>query len=168
MPSRTPRAYFLTWTCYGAWLHGDPRGSVAPGWNAPGTAYLAPNASRMRLEQRRLEGAPAELDPAARAVVAAALRDHATFRGWELVAVNVRSNHVHLVIRAADVSPERMMTEFKAWATRRLREQRLVTAEARVWTRHGSTRYLWRAEEIEAAAEYVLHGQDGPGRARKE
>jgi hypothetical protein len=47
----TPLAYFITFTCYRTWLHGDERGSVDDEHNAPGTAVLPPDAqSRSREE----------------------------------------------------------------------------------------------------------------------
>ena len=159
---REPQAYFLTWTCYGTWLHGDPRGSVAPGWNTPGTETLAPNPHRQRFEAVRMNAPAFELDTAARQVVMHALADHASHRGWELLTVNVRSNHIHVVVRSAGVQPERMLTEFKAWATRRLREAGQAEADATLWTRHGSTRYLWTPTSVEAAVVYVAEGQDSP------
>jgi hypothetical protein len=51
------------------------------------------------------------------------------------------------------------MTTLKAWSTRRLREARLVEVGARVWSRHGSTRYLWTTESVETACRYVIDSQ---------
>jgi REP element-mobilizing transposase RayT len=157
---REPLAYFLTWTCYGTWLHGDARGSVAPGWNSPGTETIAPHPRREQFEARRMTSPPFELGPAARQVVNRVLADHAAQRDWELLAVNVRSNHVHAIVRPAGLKPERMLAEFKAWSTRRLREQGHAAPDATLWTRHGSTRYLWTPANVEAAVVYVVEGQD--------
>jgi len=52
------------------------------------------------------------------------------------------------------------MGQWKAWSTRRLRERGWVGAEQPVWTRHGSTRYLWRGCNVESALAYVEVGQD--------
>jgi hypothetical protein len=54
------------------------------------------------------------------------------------------------------------MTEFKAWSTRRLRAADHVQAGHRVWTHHGSTRYLWNERQISAAVDYVELAQDMP------
>jgi hypothetical protein len=75
-----------------------------------------------------------------------------------LHAVNVRTNHVHLVV-SANLTPEQVLTSLKAWCTRRLREAGLVAEGFKPWSRHGSTRYLWRTDQIEAAVSYVLEGQ---------
>ncbi|MEQ8849023.1 hypothetical protein, partial [Botrimarina sp.] len=73
---------------------------------------------------------------------------------------NVRTNHAHAVVAAA-ATPERVMNDFKSWATRRLRDSGLVDRSAKVWSRHGSTRYLWDKRAVEAACCYVAEGQ-GP------
>ena len=39
-------------------------------------------------------------------------------RGWSLLAAHVRSNHVHTVVEA-EVPPERVMGDFKTYASRR-------------------------------------------------
>ena len=49
----------------------------------------------------------------------AALRSHCAHRGWGLLAAHVRSNHVHAVVEA-EVRPEKIMNEFKAYASREL------------------------------------------------
>ncbi len=76
------------------------------------------------------------------------------------MAANVRTNHVHVVVAGAE-TPERMMTAFKAWSTRRMREAGLV-AEGSPWSRHGSTRYLWDETELADAVAYVMDGQGAP------
>ena len=51
------------------------------------------------------------------------------------------------------------MTSLKAWGTRRLVARGLVNRGSPVWARHGSTRYLWRENHVEAAVDYVLNQQ---------
>ena len=78
---------------------------------------------------------------------------------WQILALSVRTNHVHVVVAGAAVPPERMMGQLKAWATRRLREAGCVSTNVRVWTHHGSTRYLWKERSVEAAIDYVTDQQ---------
>jgi len=157
-----PLAYFLTWTCYGSWLHGDERGSVDREHNVAGTPYLPPDPSRRQSDTQRLKHPPVTLSDAARRVVEQAIREHCRLRGWSLLAVNVRGNHVHVVVVCpAEVPPERALGQFKAWATRRLRQARLVDARARVWTHHGSTRWINDTRSLNRAISYVREGQDG-------
>jgi REP element-mobilizing transposase RayT len=89
------------------------------------------------------------------------MRDVCNYRGWRLEALNIRTNHVHVVV-SAPVAPELVMTTLKAWATRRCREVGSIAPEQRLWTRHGSTRYLWTDQAIDQAAEYVAERQGPP------
>jgi REP element-mobilizing transposase RayT len=57
---------------------------------------------------------PYVLDEADRAVVLSAIRRHCAYRGWNLLAAHVRSNHVHTVVEA-DARPERIINEFKSY-----------------------------------------------------
>lgn len=54
------------------------------------------------------------------------------------------------------------MSDFKAYASRRLKERLQEVADCKRWAQHGSTRYLWTEEEVAAAVEYVLNGQGEP------
>jgi REP element-mobilizing transposase RayT len=153
-----PLAFFLTFTTYGTRLHGDDRGTVDRGHNTFGSRVLRPDPGRREFTRQRLAGPPMTLGATHRQVVEAAIREVCRTRGWRLHAVHARSNHVH-VVASASVEPEVLLTTFKAWATRRLRDADLVTSDARVWTRHGSTRYLWTDPDVESAIFYVVELQ---------
>ncbi len=51
------------------------------------------------------------------------------------------------------------MDQFKAWATRRLREAGLAKNDSRVWTEHGSTRWINSDIGLQEAIDYVMNGQ---------
>ncbi len=51
------------------------------------------------------------------------------------------------------------MDQLKAYATRQLRGAGVVGADAPVWSRHGSTRWLNDANKLEEAVNYVRDGQ---------
>ena len=153
-------AYFLTWTCHGTWLHGDERGSVDSDNNRLGRARLAPDTGRLNAEQALLADAVRTLTRDARRVVDDTIRQHCTIRRWQIRALNVRTNHVHVVVSCHDdVSPERVMDQLKAWSTRRLREAGLAGKDSRVWTEHGSTRWINSEIGLQEAIDYVLNGQ---------
>jgi len=105
---------------------------------------------------------PVVLTPEERPIVEQTIKDHCAKRTWELFAIAVRTNHVHLVVGYAGLAPERMMSEFKAWTTRRLREAGHRQKDQHLWVHHGSTRYLWNARSVESAISYVEVGQDTP------
>src|SRR5437870_3184356 len=101
------RFWFLTWTTYGNWLPGDPRGFVGqlrdPNGlpyihNLPGTPYdadLPPLAAAMRAAMKgppirlQLDQAPPLLDQ---------FQETAAYRTWLLLAVGIMANHLHLVV----------------------------------------------------------------------
>jgi putative DNA methylase len=160
-PTDGPAAYFLTWTCYGTWLHGDERASVDREHNIPGEPYLDPNDSRQACEHEQMDQPPYGLDASRRKVVLDAVRQDCSFRGWGLRAVHVRSNHVHVVV-SAPLPPERVLNDLKSYASRRLNEAGLDSVDRKRWTRHGSTRYLWKEADVGRAIQYVVEGQGEP------
>jgi len=101
---------------------------------------------------------PITMSVAMQAVVGATIRKVAAYRGWELLVLTVRTNHVHVVVESND-KPEKIMNDFKSWSTRRLREAGLISAQSPVWSRHGSTRYLWDDRAITEASHYVAESQ---------
>lgn len=151
--------YFVTFTCYGTWLHGDERGSKFRR-GRDNVIDLEANQARRQYSAQRLRHAPITLDRPMRATVDAAVREACSFKRWRLAALNVRTNHVHLVV-SADRHADVVMRTVKARATFRLRENRLVEVGRPVWTEHGSTIWLWTEEQVRAACTYVLE-QQGP------
>ena len=101
---------------------------------------------------------PYQLDARRRALVLATIREVCEYRGWTLFAAHVRTVHVHAVVQAA-VPPEKVLKDWKRYASRKLNEAGLGTPDRKRWTRHGSTRYLWKEEELTLAVHYVLHEQ---------
>ena len=160
--SSQPLAYLLTWPTYGSRLHGDERGSVDRAHNQPHTPMLDHNPNRLGWEREHMSHAPVVLTDEERRIVAQTVRDHCVKREWERHAIAVRTNHVHVVVGYAGLAPERMMSEFKAWTTRRLRAAGHAQPHQRLWVHHGSTRYLWNPQSVESAIAYIDLGQDIP------
>ena len=123
------------------------------GWRIDGG-----NSGLWRGQMRLMTGEPYVLGELQRNAVMAAVREVCQFRGWDLLAGHVRSTHVHVVV-SGDAAPERMITTFKAYATRRLEQAEAEKREGPRWAEHGSTRCLWNQESVAAACEYVLEGQ---------
>jgi REP element-mobilizing transposase RayT len=96
------------------------------------------------------------LDEADRRAVHVTIVSHCGFRRWTLHALNVRTNHVHLVVSAA-IDPDEAISQFKAWCSRSLNE--LHRSSRRWWTRGGSTRYIFDQQYLEAAIRYVIEAQ---------
>ena len=157
--SEFPLAYLITVRTFGTWLHGDERGSMdRHGKNVYGAPRIAENP-KLHYQMRSELTSPAFLlSGRQRACAEAAIRSMCRTRDYSLFAINVRTNHVHVVISAA-AKPEVIINAVKANATRELREKGLVNADASVWSRGGSRRYLWKMHHVDAAIDYVLHGQ---------
>ena len=107
-------------------MHGDKRGSVDRDNNQIKTPFLLPNKNRHNFRTAQLSQSPVILDDWQRSLIEKAIRDVCDYRGWQLYAINVRTNHVHVVV-SADETPERVMKDFKAYATRRLREMKAIS-----------------------------------------
>ena len=161
MTGDVPLAYFNTCTCYGAWLHGRRPGSVDDAHNRFGDPALPPDPLCEAEMRRRLVELPYSLDQPSRQVVLRTLQEVATHRGWLLLAAHVRTNHLHAITHA-DCGPDKVMEDYKAYCTRRLREAGFEPARKRRWTEGGSKRYLWKAEALHAAIRYVVAEQGEP------
>jgi REP element-mobilizing transposase RayT len=167
--SRTePIAFLITFRTYGTWLHGEERGSIDRRlYNRYGTAAMPANARLLEEEKRALRHAPVILNHQQREVVEFAIQEVCEQRNYTLHAVNARSNHVHSVVSSPH-KPERLLSSFKSYATRKLREHHLLNENVKPWARHGSTPYLWTEEQLLSAIDYVLHGQgDKPFRSKE-
>ncbi len=150
--------YLITFACYGGHLHGEESGSVDPAHHVPGTPILEPNSVRAAWEKQLMDQPPYYLDRIRRDAVLEAIQDVCGHRGWNLLAAHVRSNHVHTVVEA-EIAPERVMNDFKAYASRRLNRMGLDGPDRKRWARHGSTRWLWKPQHVSAAMQYVLAEQ---------
>ncbi len=153
--------YLITFACYGTRLHGDEAGSVDRHHNSFGSRVLEPDSQRVMEERREMLDAPYSLNEAGRAAVLAAIRGHCAHRGWNLLAAHVRSSHVHAVVEA-EARPERIMNAIKSYASRELNRLGIDGPERRRWARHGSTRWLWKDQDVREAIRYVIEEQGEP------
>ena len=154
-----PLAYLITFRCYGTWLHGDQRHSMNRRRNVYGTPRLGPSLGLQKAEIKQLKNPPVALSAAQRLAVEQAIREVCNHRQYLLRGINVRTNHVHTIVPAAE-RPEPILTAFKAYSTRCLRAEALIDCNSRMWSRHGSTVYLWKERDVSEAMDYVLLGQD--------
>jgi REP element-mobilizing transposase RayT len=153
-----PLAYLISFRCYGTWLHGDKRGSVNRKQNAYRSAGIQPNPRLEKAEAERLKHPPITLHAKRRKVIEEAIREVCRCRGYLLLAMSVRMQHIHTVV-SAQLKPEPILNAFKAYATRKLRKAGLLSEGTKPWSRHGSTPYLWKERHVERAIDYVLNGQ---------
>jgi hypothetical protein len=83
----------------------------------------------------------------------------ASHRGWRLRAVNVRTNHAHVVLSIGEATPGRALNALKANATRKMREDGNWHEAHSPWADKGSERYLWNEPSLALAIDYVINGQ---------
>ena len=148
--------YFITFTTYGSWLHGDSRGSILKGKT---TTLLSENPALRAYEKSIQKHQAVVLDSEAREIVKQAILETCRIRQWLLYAAHIRSSHIHLVLKA-DASPERVLMDLKAYATRSLRKNGYE--QQRFWTRHGSTRYFNAVSQLNKAVHYAISEQGNP------
>ena len=153
--------YLITFTCYGSHLHGDASGSVDRLHNLPGSRTLELRPKRVQAERELMDQLPYLLDGNQRAAVLAAIREVCSQRGWSLLAAHVRTNHVHAVAEA-HVRPEKIMNDFKSYASRSLNRLGRDGPGRKRWARHGSTRWLRADDDVRAAVKYVVEEQGEP------
>jgi REP element-mobilizing transposase RayT len=158
--TETPLAYFISFRTYGTWLHGDDRGSIDRFHNRWRSPYIPPNPSWHRYNHQQLRTKPLILGARHRRSISAAIQETCEIRKWSLLAFNVRTNHVHTVVRA-NRPADQVLTAFKANATRCLRGEGLWPHDFSPWARKGSKRKLWNEKSVARAIDYVLRGQGG-------
>ena len=95
-------AYFITFTTYGTWLPGSAKGkgSVDREHNGYGTPFVNPDEQRERWAREAMTQPAYVMSPAEREIFCQAFVELAKERAWLLLAVHVRSNHVHVVLSA--------------------------------------------------------------------
>ena len=123
-----------------------------------GSPYIPPNDRWHLYNQQQLKSKPLILGARERKSIEAAIRETCQIREWSLLAINIRTNHVHTVV-IANRDPENVLTAFKANATRELRERHLWQDDFSPWVRKGSKRKLWNEQSVARAIDYVLYGQ---------
>jgi hypothetical protein len=106
-------AYHLTFTSYGTWLHGDDRWSVDRKSKDIDRKYVPPNPILHEFMEGRLKHPKVKLDAKARRIVREAIEDYCKFKAWQIHAINVRTNHVHVVVEAAEPA-SKMLNAIKA------------------------------------------------------
>jgi len=147
-------AYHIYFTTYGTWLHGDERGS----WDKQRRGMRKPDPVLNQHRADQLKHAPVTLTDPMRAAVDSTIREVCEHRNWQLLALNVRTNHVHAAVRSG-IEADKVIHDFKASATRRLRAEGLVAKETRIWTAQGGVKAISHPDGVRDVINYILHGQ---------
>ena len=159
------RYWLLTWTTYGTWLPGDRRGFVSSVRDADGRKVIHnvvgtpvdkddPQLRAAALE--RMAGPPVWLSDAQAAIALRQLHAHVAFRGHDLEAAAIMTNHVHIVVGVSgDPAPSRLLGDFKSYLSRALNADCGRPKGGTWWTESGSKGKLPDEEAVRLAVEYV-------------
>jgi len=154
-----PLGFLITFRSYGTWLHGDERGSVNRFRNQYKSRRLPPEKNWLKTNSERLKNDPVILDGNQRRCVELAARETCAIKKWYLHAINVRTNHAHLVVSTGSRKPDLALNAFKTNATRTMRQAGRWHRSSSPWADKGSTRYLWNEKSLTRAINYVLYEQ---------
>jgi len=156
-------AYFLTWTTYGTWLPGDPRGHVSNVVGADGRYHRKSNqfgAEHSAGDEATLNRARAQqkwetvwLNAGHAKFCAAAMISAANERNWRILRSAVMCNHVHVVVAGSTESGPATERVLKGVSQARLSDA--MGKNQRWWTRRGSDRSLSGSQAVLAAMKYV-------------
>ena len=153
-----PLGYFITMRAYGTWLHGDKRLSV----NRKNNQYDTPKIKRNGYFEKQmideLKYPPIYFDQAKREIIKTAIENTCQRSHWHIYALHVRTNHLHIVLQA-DQQVDDVMRILKTNATILLRKKGEIEQDRKVWSRHGSTKYLWTDQSIYYTCEYTITEQ---------
>jgi REP element-mobilizing transposase RayT len=168
------QAYLLTWTTYGTWLRGDPRGyvgntllgtslGVAPKNNEYGSPYDADQGRTFNWDLAALKSQPVTLTGAQAQQVAEALIEVAERSHYELLRVSIMSDHVHVLVSAHDDGKEEIARRLKNVTAVRLTQQfgrpapkdSSCSDGGRWWTRDSNKRESRDRAALMAAEDYV-------------
>ncbi len=160
------RYWLLTSTTYGSRLPGDQRGFVSPVrdqtgaeviHNVPGTPVDA-EISRLEAYSRDvMKGDPIRLNSEQAVALLEQFQETANYRGWQLLAVAVIANHIHIVVGLnGDPDPSDVLGDFKSYGSRRLNRKWSKPKSETWWTESGSKRKLPTHEAVLAAIRYVM------------
>ena len=172
------RYWFLTNTTYGTWLPGDPRGSVTSvrdrrdddpasatriEHNQIGTPWEPSLPGLHIAAQSKLQCPPIYFDKPKCELLLDQFQETASVRKWSLQAVAIMSNHFHIVVAVVDdPDPHKILSDFKAYGSRRLNTHFGKPPSDTWWTTNGSKRKLQDEKHIVDTVNYVLYKQPNP------
>jgi len=165
------RVWLLTSTFYGTWLPGDRRGFVSrvrdrrssdPSstsrfkHNRYGTDYDGDIEGIRRHAQEQMKGPPIALRADQAGILLAQFQETATYRKWELIAVAILWNHVHLLVGVlGDPDPEDLLRDFKSYGSRALNKKFGKPMSETWWTAGGSARIRESKRAIAVGVRYI-------------
>ncbi len=156
-----PVGFFITWTVDGTFLQGDTRW-----WRKRSSGEQSPQPLLQQWHRDRLKHDVILLNDGHRKVVKSEIEYHCKRRDWKLWVVNVRTNHLHVVITASGRTGDKVRDQLKANCTRGIRGIDSRFADRPVWTTKGDVQFLKTDDELNQAILYAGAAQDRMGRGK--
>ncbi len=141
----------ITFTTYGTWLQGDAKGFVTDG------AVRGENIALKKSNIKNLTKAAVRLGQREKEIVRNAIMEAAKRFEQKILAIAVRSNHVHIVAEYVDVPIGVITGHYKNAGRVALQKSGL---KGRVWTNGFDRRFCFNEKELRARVDYVnRHGE---------
>ena len=153
-----PPAYFITFTTYGNWMHGDARESIDPKHNQFLTPRIKQNKNLQNNMREKMRGQIIILNELQRETVLKSIIHASNHYHWRLYAAHVRTNHIHILINAME-KPDRVTTKIKSFATRFLKTHHPEIPIQKLWARGKSARYVWDLAFLSIVHNYIIEEQ---------
>ena len=158
---------FITWTSYGTWLPGDPRGYVSntlcadgafdPKRNQRGTVYSRDDPRTLAAARSLQKHDTVRLNTAQAFTTAEALITAAKERDWLIIRAAIMTNHIHTLTTDCPDDGPAIRRIFKGVTSAELSDK--VGNPRRWWTHGGSDRYLHGQRAIDAVERYIREQQ---------
>ncbi len=143
--------YMITWTTYGTWLQGREQGFVKDG------KVRGANPALMRSNVRNLKDNAVKLNREQRTIVGKAIVEASKRFGQKILAIAVRSNHVHIVAEYVDV-PISVLAGYCKNAGRVALQK--SGFKGKIWTSGYDKRFCFSEKDLKARVDYVnKHGK---------
>src|SRR5579863_3665478 len=153
--------YLLTFNCYGTRLPGDERGWVERARGDQRGGFHDPNPGLNQYCRETMKQQPYELDLPRARIVLEAIREVCSYRGWNLIAAHVRTNHVHVIVYGLQ-NVDRAIVDLKSYSSRALTRNGYDVNDRQRWARGASTRPLSTPGAVSSAITYVIDQQGEP------
>jgi REP element-mobilizing transposase RayT len=138
--------YMVTWTTYGTWLQGDKRGFVRDG------KILKASTELEQDNKKRQSNDKISLTKEQREVVRNSILREAEKIRENVLAISVRSNHIHAVIEAGGKPINTVINRFKTAAHYAMRDRGF---KGKVWTSGYDRRFCFSEKELNTRVNYV-------------
>jgi REP element-mobilizing transposase RayT len=138
--------YMITFTTYGSWLQGDRRGFVKDG------KIISLSDELEQDNKKRQNSDKVSLTKEQREIVRGSILREAEKIRENVLAVSVRSNHVHAVIEGSGKPIDTVMSRFKTAAYYAMRDNGF---KGKLWTRGCDRRFCFSEKELRARVDYV-------------